>query len=1375
MISRQGENLVFLLGVPRSGTTLLSVMLDGHPLVHCPPEPWLMLALESIGRVSPRNPADAPVLYRAMKAFGTAGAAAARGYAAVAYNHALAGTGKKILVDKTPRYHLILPYLAEVFPRARFVILWRNPLDIAASIRTSWQVDLPAKMAAGDDHLACIDLVVGLRRLLDFSASHGDAFHQLRYEQLARQPQKTFNALAKWLDVPRHRLADFQLAGGQFDGGETGDKKILTTSRPHANSIGRWAGVFNDDEIAVLLRSIGPHLFSALGYQDVLDLIAGRGIVLPDPAQSNAYAQRLEQSLLTRNAEYESVETFSDLTAEERRLQRALSRPAPAPDRPVGVDLLTQIRAAADAATDLSARLERNAAATGQLEQDAAVAAARLDEARNQHRTQLEHAASSESGWASRFESQAQEFESRTSGIEAQRREIEARTRDDIESRSQEIEARKREIEAVTAESAELRGLLGESALRLAEITAEHAARRSQVTELELQLKQEQSNHGQTIGELESQQRRVGELESEIGRAEEHQRQSEERLAGHRVREAELTAHIAEAESKLARRAPGNRRPWPFGTPDTAPLPATLPGGKPWPRISVVTPSFNQGRYIEQTILSVLGQNYPNLEYILIDGGSTDETMSIVERYAGRLARVVSEKDGGQSDAINKGFSAATGELFTWLNSDDMLESGALAAMAVAFHTSGADMVAGLCTLHTGGVVASRHMTACAPGLLPMDDLLDLDHCWLKGQFFYQPEVMFTRDLWQRAGGRLDETLHYSMDYDLWLRFAEQQAKLHVIGRPIARYRVHDSQKTFRMEFYKPELIHVRDRFTRRAGMTARLNGRAHKTNGHVPRTHLRVLFFNDLGNVAGAGIAHHRLAAAVATGGHEVIPLAICPTLTRCTLPHEAILQAIADRKPDLIFLGNIHSSGLDPAIIGEISARWPTLQVLHDLYSLTGRCAYPGDCDKFVSGCDGGCPTSGEYPVLESSRIAEAWQTKNSAMTGDHPPVVLAVSRWTEAFARQRFDNGAATLVKTRPLQQRKKPRTASIRYGLPMDVFKPRDKTACREILDLPQERFIVLFSSSNLSDRRKGLDDLAIALQSLKIPDLLAVCIGDNDAEVDGDGFETRKMGYVSDPRSLAMLYSAADVFVGPSKVETFGQVFIEAAACGTPSVGYATAGGVAESVAGGVSGHLAAAPNPTELAKQIARLYADPVHRRDLGVWGRMWAENEFSFQSTYQRIFAQLKELGLTEKLHLPPKVSFFFDPAASAAVTYLEAPPPPPTQAELLEDAYDRLGKLERRRVDAEVRGKEMATAIAKERDAMLDDTRGQIARLEVLAANLTAERDSFHALVNQMAQTRLWRLASAVSRICRRAAGVSDRMASPFIKFIRRSGSRQ
>src|SRR4051812_31313130 len=125
---------------------------------------------------------------------------------------------------------------------------------------------------------------------------------------------------------------------------------------------------------------------------------------------------------------------------------------------------------------------------------------------------------------------------------------------------------------------------------------------------------------------------------------------------------------------------PSGRRGWPWT--ECIESPATRPDGSTWPRVSVVTPSYNQGQYFEETIRSVLLQGYPDLEYIIVDGGSSDETLDIIKKYEPWLTFWISEKDRGQADAINKGLVRCTGEIFQFINSDDFLDQGSVHAVA---------------------------------------------------------------------------------------------------------------------------------------------------------------------------------------------------------------------------------------------------------------------------------------------------------------------------------------------------------------------------------------------------------------------------------------------------------------------------------------------------------------------------------------------------------------------------------------------------------------------------------------------------------------------------------------------------------------------
>ena len=219
--------------------------------------------------------------------------------------------------------------------------------------------------------------------------------------------------------------------------------------------------------------------------------------------------------------------------------------------------------------------------------------------------------------------------------------------------------------------------------------------------------------------------------------------------------------------------------------------PETLPDGSRWPRISIVTPSYNQGQFIEETIRSVLFQGYPNLEYIIIDGGSTDNSVEIIKKYEPWLAYWVTEKDRGQVHAINKGFALATGELAGWLNSDDIYFSGALKIVAEHWVAAGRPV-----SLITGTKLkgdASLEVVTRLP-----QSPLTIQHL-LKRSILEQPSTFFPLNLFKDVGG-LDERYHNSLDYDLWLRMTRKGAGLYFTGVDLAITRIHPLTKTSRFQ-----------------------------------------------------------------------------------------------------------------------------------------------------------------------------------------------------------------------------------------------------------------------------------------------------------------------------------------------------------------------------------------------------------------------------------------------------------------------------------------------------------------------------------------------------------------------------------------------
>ncbi len=204
-------------------------------------------------------------------------------------------------------------------------------------------------------------------------------------------------------------------------------------------------------------------------------------------------------------------------------------------------------------------------------------------------------------------------------------------------------------------------------------------------------------------------------------------------------------------------------------------------------RITVVTPSFNQAAFLEATIQSVLGQDYPDLEYIIVDGGSTDGSVEIIRRYADRLAWWVSEKDRGQTDAINKGFARASGDVVAWLNSDDTYAPGALrqAAEALRAHPDAALLYGEANFIDAAGRVIGRFPAA------------QTDYTRLRQGYVHVPQqaAFFPAQLWRQVGP-LDPSFYFAMDYDLWVRLAAQGPVVYLPGRVWANFRLHGSAKT---------------------------------------------------------------------------------------------------------------------------------------------------------------------------------------------------------------------------------------------------------------------------------------------------------------------------------------------------------------------------------------------------------------------------------------------------------------------------------------------------------------------------------------------------------------------------------------------------
>ncbi len=232
-------------------------------------------------------------------------------------------------------------------------------------------------------------------------------------------------------------------------------------------------------------------------------------------------------------------------------------------------------------------------------------------------------------------------------------------------------------------------------------------------------------------------------------------------------------------------------------------IPETTADGKPWPKISIVTPSFNMVNYIEDTILSVIGQGYPNLEYIIIDGGSKDGTVDIIKKYEEWITYWISEPDKGMYDAIQKGFDRSTGEIMAYINSDDKYHYNAFFTAATIFSSmEDVEWILGRASFYNeeGSIVDVKDMRKWSK----MNYYLG-DFKWIQ-----QESIFWRRNLWIKAGSRINSKLKLAGDYELWLRFF-RFARLHTVETVFGgfRFRSKDQLSLERLDSYLFEIDEV--------------------------------------------------------------------------------------------------------------------------------------------------------------------------------------------------------------------------------------------------------------------------------------------------------------------------------------------------------------------------------------------------------------------------------------------------------------------------------------------------------------------------------------------------------------------------------------
>ena len=671
-----GENLVFLVSLPRSGSTLLQRVLANHPDVHTTAEPWIMLhPLYALKRKGIETEYESDLARRALDDFlatmpggDETYIEALRAMASVLYGKALQSSGKSVFLDKTPRYFYILPELVRVFPKARFVLLSRNPAAVLSSILRTWLGD---DLQALQQHQHYVDLVRGPALLSEGMGVLGDAAINVHYEDLVNNPAATVRRICSHVGIAfQPAMLDYGQA--PVPGGSFGDPcgvhrhntvvgDYLDTWRTHLAH-----GDFRDFSVRYI-DSLGEAVIETLGYsgdairraicgEQVADSDIRTGAVAAEkPVASGVAGGGRNDAVAGLNAEGEQAFNAGDVEQAIALFRRAQEL------APEDIEVLNNLVVAHWQNEDLVNTLDSLAEA---LDRDPG-------------------------------------------------------NRDVVVNGGQILVALEKQDEARILYSSYL--------------------------------------------EKNPQDAEVTRLLSAIDGADVD--------AGSGAVAARFVDYSAGGEA---------------------------------PRISVVIPSFNQGEFLEETICSVLDQGYPNLELIVMDGGSTDQSVDIIKRYAAQISYWTSSPDRGQYWAVEAGLQRSTGDIMTWINSDDKLHPGSLNAVASIFSgLEEVDWVTGTPNImNENGELA---WVCSSPPVFSREYYLEKRYDY--PNYIQQEGTFWRRSLWEKAGGRLKTSLKMAGDLELWMRFF-RHARLYTTDMLLGCFRQHGGQKTAGgLKLYRTEAL----------------------------------------------------------------------------------------------------------------------------------------------------------------------------------------------------------------------------------------------------------------------------------------------------------------------------------------------------------------------------------------------------------------------------------------------------------------------------------------------------------------------------------------------------------------------------------------
>jgi glycosyltransferase involved in cell wall biosynthesis len=407
----------------------------------------------------------------------------------------------------------------------------------------------------------------------------------------------------------------------------------------------------------------------------------------------------------------------------------------------------------------------------------------------------------------------------------------------------------------------------------------------------------------------------------------------------------------------------------------------------------------------------------------------------------------------------------------------------------------------------------------------------------------------------------------------------------------------------------------------------------------------MHIVMVSDVEAEGGAAVAAGRFATAFVQKGHDVTMITLRPdskphAWRTIALPADwfsrtfaraffhRVRSDVSERRtlrrmsatvqslqPDVINIHNIHNAyayGWSSRLLHLFSTAAPTFWTLHDMWTFTGRCAYSGDCEKYLTHCDWRCPTSHEYPALNPLQIGRSFHERESILSSTSASAI-APSLWMRQAA-------LAGLWRSR--------RVEHISNGLPLSTYRPLDRAEARSRLGITGPAPFVLVASHYLADKRKGGDIIADVVESAAERPFSLIVVGHDVGLPEIKGAVVHSLGYIDDEERMVLALNAADVLLHPAPIDNLPNVVMEAIACGTPVVAFRT-GGVPEMVRPGVTGWLAETISVADLARTLASALRQVTDGADFRKGCREVAEREYDVDLQAQRYLAAFKAVAV--------------------------------------------------------------------------------------------------------------------------------------------------